>query len=322
MASIISDIATALEAGKSFLLASHISPDGDAVGAMAAMGHTLTALGKKAVLYSPSGLPPQFSWLKLSSPMLSSLPQARFDWIVVLDCGDQRRGGQELEAAMAATPTVVIDHHLANPKWGALNWVDSRRSSTAEMVAVLARKLGVRLKGPLAEAVYLGLATDTGHFTFDNTTPQTLRLAASIISQGLRIGRINELILNQWSVNRIHLWGEVLGACTLHFNGQLGVIRVTLEQLARLGATAADCDQLINFVLRIQGTKVALLLREEPTGKVKISLRSVGEVNIQAVAAGYGGGGHRNAAGAAVAARMADLEPQLIAAAGQALEES
>lgn len=322
MASPMDDIVRAVASAESFLVCSHTSPDGDAVGSIAAMGHLLAALGKTFALFDASGLPAQFSWVNLPGPVLAELPRREFDWLVVLDCGDERRGGPELQAAMTVRPTMVIDHHVANPEWGALNWVEPSRSSTGEMVALLAKALGQPLAGPLGEAVYLSLVTDTGNFTYNNTSPQSLRLAAEIMELGLKPGRINPLIQNQWSLHRIQLFGEVLGDVTLHFDGQLGVIRITLEQLSRLGATAADCDGLINFALRIRGTRAAMLLREEPDGAVKVSLRSLDGANVQAVAAAFGGGGHTNAAGTMLQARMRDVEDKLIAAVGKALGPS
>jgi phosphoesterase RecJ-like protein len=319
MANPIDALAAAIRAGSRFLVASHANPDGDAIGAMAAMGHILRALGKTAVLYNPTGLPEHFAWMKMPGPVLTELPRDDFDWIVALDCGDQRRAGKELEAAMASSQTMVIDHHLDNPKWGRINWVETDRSSTGEMVAVLAMALDIPLSGALGEAVYLSLATDTGHFTYENTSPRCMEMAAEIIRMGLDLPRVNELIKNQWSLARFKLWGAVLGTLTLYFDGQLGVIRISSEQLSRLGAVKADCEGLTNFVLRIKGCRVAMSLREDEEGTLKLSLRSVSGVNIQPVAAAFGGGGHKGAAGAAIQGGFEDVEPRVIEALGKVL---
>lgn len=314
------DILRAIQAGSRFLVATHVSPDGDAIGSIAAMGHMLQGLGKDVVLFNASGLPEHFSWVNLPGPILTELPTlAGFDAIIALDCGDDRRGGKILQDAMGAHRTFVIDHHLSNPKWGELNWVEVDRSSTCEMVATMALELGIPLTGPLGEAVYLGLVTDTGHFSFENTSPRCMEMAATIIRQGINLARINELIQNQWSLARFKLWGEVLGGLTLHFDGQLGVIRITIEQLSRLGATSADSEGLTNFVLRIKGCKMAQSLREDADGSLKLSLRSVSDVNIQPVAAAFGGGGHKCAAGANLQGDIDEVESALIAALGKIL---
>lgn len=322
MATPMHDLLRAIKAGSRFLVTSHSSPDGDAIGAMAAMGHLLAALGKKAVLYNISGLPEHFSWVRLPSPILTELPADGFDWIIALDCGDERRGGKVLQDAMSVRQTMVIDHHVANPKWGALNWVEIDRSSTAEMVGAMALEAGFELTGPLGEAVYLGMVTDTGHFAFDNTSPRCMELASRIMRQGLDTAKINELIQNQWSLARFKLWAEILGSLALYFDGQLGVIRITSEQLSRLGAKSEDCEGLTNFVLRIKGCKMAQSLREDGAGALKLSLRSVSGVDIQPVAAAFGGGGHKCAAGANIPGLFNDVEPRLIEALGKVLGES
>jgi len=319
MASPMHDLLRAIQAGSRFLVASHVNPDGDAIGSMSAMGHLLEALGKQAVLYNASGLPDHLAWMKLPSPVLTELPEGDFDWIVALDCGDDRRGGKVLQQAMAARPTMVIDHHLSNPKWGIHNWVETDRSSTCEMVAALASELGIEPAGVLGESVYVGLVTDTGNFTFENASPRALELGARIIRLGLDTARVNERIQNQWSLARFKLWGEVLGALEMHFNGQLGVIRITREQLDRLGATDADTDGLANFVLRIKGCKVAQSLREDSGGELKLSLRCVSDLNIQTVAAMFGGGGHKCAAGANIRGTFDEVEPAIVEAVGKVL---
>ncbi len=316
------EMAQAIRAGSRFLVASHVSPDGDAVGAMAAVGHLLAALGKAFTLYNVSGLPRNLDWMNLPGPIETEMPAGHFDWIIALDCGDQRRGGRELEQAMASTPTMVIDHHVANPCWGRLNWVETDRSSTSEMVAELAEHLGQDLSGPLGEAAYVGIVTDTGNFSFDNTSPRCLEMTARIIRQGLRPARVNQMIQNQWSPARLKLWGEVLGAARLYFDGQLGAIRITREQFDRLGASAEDCDGLTNFVLRIKGCKIAMFLRQDTPGVMKLSLRSVSGVDIQPVAAAFGGGGHRCAAGATIQGDLDDVQARLVRSLGHVLDQA
>jgi len=319
MASPMHEVLNAIKGGSRFLVVSHANPDGDAIGAMAAMGHLLEALGKQAVLYDLTGLPEHLAWVKLPSPILTELPQEGFDWIVCLDCGDERRGGKELQTAMAARPTLVIDHHIANPMWGTHNWVEVDRSSTCEMVAALAQEMNVELSGALGEAAYLGIVTDTGNFAYDSTSPRCMEMAAHIVRLGLNPAKLNELIQNQWSLARFQLWGEVLGALGLHFGGQLGVIRMTSEQLNRLKAISADCEGLTNFVLHIKGCRAAMSLREDKPGMLKLSLRSVSGVDIQPVAAAFGGGGHKCAAGAGIEGDIEDVERRIIAALGEVL---
>ena len=290
------EIARRIREGRSFLVAAHAAPDGDALGSTAAMGFILEALGKSFVLLNDSPVPPQYGWLELPAPLLSTPPDADYDLALVLDCGDGPRLG-DLQSLLDPARMAVIDHHLGNPGFGAVNWIDPGHCATGEMVALLAKDLGVPLVGPLAEALYTALATDTGFFSFGGTTATCMEIGAELIRGGLDVGATGARIKNQWTMHRIRLWSEALGELRLADHGRVGVIRVSQEMLRRTGAGPEDCEGLVNNALRVRGVVAAILARELPEGGVKFSLRSIGAVNIQPVAASFGGGGHKNASG-------------------------
>ncbi len=313
------EIIRVLRGNDSFLVASHVNPDGDALGSTAAVGHILTAMGKEFHLYNPTGAPRQFDWVELPGGLSNELPEKGFSWCVVLDCGDLSRVGSDLERIVDPKRIINIDHHLGNPHFGAVNWVETGFSSTGEMTALLAEDLGVELSGPLGEAVYLAVATDTGWFSYNGTRPETLELAARLLRNGLDLGRVNAKIKNQWSLNRIKLWSGVLGDLGLFYDGQVGAIRISRALLDATGTTVEDCDGLINDVLRVRGVKIAVSVREVVPGEVKFSLRSVPDINVQAVAASFGGGGHKNASGGSVKEDLPKARALLVEAAGRAL---
>ncbi|MDO9082830.1 MAG: DHH family phosphoesterase, partial [Humidesulfovibrio sp.] len=207
MESPVSKIADLIRRTDRFLVSSHANPDGDAIGSTLALGHILAHLGKDFALYNPSGLPKQFDWLQLPGPIHTTLAGAEANWIFVLDCGTESRVGEELHRVMGSRPIANVDHHLGNPNFGQFNWVDDTYAAVGAMMADLADELDIPLTGPLAEAVYLGLVTDTGFFTYDNTTPAVLELAARLIRLGMDPGQVNAKIRNQWGVNRFRLWG-------------------------------------------------------------------------------------------------------------------
>lgn len=312
------EIARRIRQGRSFVVAAHASPDGDALGSTAAMGFVLEALGKNFSLLNDSPVPPQYGWLELPAPLLETPPDDDYDLAIVLDCGDAPRLGN-LQSALDPARMAVIDHHLGNPGFGAVNWVDSGRCATGEMVAFLAKDLGVPLTGPIAMALYTAMATDTGFFSFGGTTAECMELGAEFIRGGLDVGLTGALIKNQWTMNRLRLWSEVLGQIGLRHDGQVGVIRISQTMLRRAGAGPEDCEGLINNALRIRGVTAAILARELPEGGVKFSLRSVGAVDVQAVAASLGGGGHKNASGGTLAMSLDEAETALTAAVGRAV---
>jgi phosphoesterase RecJ-like protein len=308
-----------LEAEDRFLVAAHYNPDGDALGSMAAVGFLLRAMGKDFRLYNASGAPREFDWLALPGPVHRSLDELcdfTFSRALVLDCGDKDRMGPELAQALPRETIVNIDHHLGNEGFGAVNWVDSGFAAVGEMTALMARDQGVALSGPLGEAVYLAVVSDTGYFSYGNTSPATLELAAEIVRLGLEPGAFGVKYLNQFTMNRLKLWSEVLGQAQLFCGGRIGVLRIPAELLERTGTTVSDCDGLVNWVRRVRGVDVAMILREDGPGRIKFSLRSVGMANVQELAAQFGGGGHRNASGGSIEGDMDQAQEALLRGAG------
>jgi phosphoesterase RecJ-like protein len=302
-----------------FLVASHYNPDGDALGATAAMGFILSALGKRFVLYNQTGVPRHYDWLPWPAPLATVLPEREFARLILLDCGDLPRAGRELAQRMPGLICANIDHHLGNPNFCQVNWVDTRRSSTGEMVGELAEELGVPLSGDLGLAVYVSLVTDTGFFAYSNSSPACLRMAARIVELGLDPAAVSEKIENQWTPAKLKLLARVLESMSLHHDGRIAVIKISRALLADSGASPAETEGLINYVRRLRGLDIAVALREENEHRVKFSLRSGGEVDVQRVAASFGGGGHRNASGGQVLGSLAEAERAVVSAAALSL---
>ncbi|BDQ35403.1 DHH family phosphoesterase [Pseudodesulfovibrio portus] len=312
----ISDI---IRENDAFLVTSHANPDGDAIGSICAMGHILAALGKQFTLYNPSGLPERYAFADQPAPIGTELPSELPAWTIVMDCGAGPRMGDDLMGRLDETLVINIDHHLGNDEFGEVNWVDPSQPAVGTMVAALAAELNVPVTGPLAENIYLAVSTDTGFFTYGNTTPESLELTAQMLRDGLDIARLNMLITKQWSEERMRLWTETMGNVELHLDGLVATTAVTREMFARTGTTSEDTENIINFVRRLKAVRVAAILREEGTDLYKFSLRSYGDDNVQAIAARFGGGGHRNAAGGTIAAPLQEARDMLITAIGESL---
>ena len=182
---LLKQIAEQIRDADNFLVLAHVSPDGDALGSMLAMGELLDALGKKARVFNESSIPRRFEWLAPKREILTQLPEDEPDNLIVLDCGSAERAGELIAPWLKTKKVFNIDHHLGNPMFGTVNWVEQRSSSVGEMIGMLARKLGVPLVGLLGEYVYLALISDTGDFCFNNTRPETLEMAAEILRLGL-----------------------------------------------------------------------------------------------------------------------------------------
>lgn len=279
-----------------YLVTAHVGPDGDALGATLAMGELLSALGKRVRLFNESGLPDRFSWLAPAQPLLTELPADEPEIVIVVDCGSAERAGTVIAPWLTSKTVINLDHHLGNPMFGTLNWVDQRASSVGEMVGLMARRLNVPLTGLLGEYVYLSLISDTGDFRFSNTRPETLEMAAEILRLGLLPGPFHEQKQSTGTLNQVRMRGEVLQQATLHAHGRISLISFSRELFERTGTGPEDTEGLVNTVLYVRGVEVAISVREE-ADRIKFSLRSKGTINIQPVAARLGGGGHRNASG-------------------------
>jgi phosphoesterase RecJ-like protein len=304
-----------------FLVLAHVAPDGDALGSMLAMGELLAALGKRVNLFNQSGIPSRFEWLAPKREILTSLPEEEPDSLIVLDCGSAERSG-DLIAPWLATKTVVnIDHHLGNPRFGTMNWIEERASSVGEMVGILSRKLGVPMVGLLGEYVYLALISDTGDFCFNNTRPETLEMAAEILRLGLLPGPFHEQKQSTGTLNQLQMRGTVLQQASLHADGRVTLISFSRELFEHTGTGPEDTEGLVNTVLYVRGVQVAVSLREEEKG-IKFSLRSKGSTNVQAVASRFGGGGHRNAAGGTLEMSMDEARQVMIRAVTEELENA
>ena len=304
----IAQVLEALRVSENVLVTAHAQPDGDALGAMAGMAHLLARLGKRVAHYNVSHIPEDFRLLDMGAPWARTLKELqgfRPDLLVVLDCGDASRVGPELEPLVGSMRSVNIDHHMGNPRFGtAANWVDPGMVAAAQMVGYLARAAGFELSGILGECVYLGLNTDTGSFRFDSTTPEAFELAAEIVRSGLRLGAFFTKYEKHWTLNRLILWGDLMQHVQLHCGGRVALTLVTKEVIERRRARRGDLENFASFLHCLHGVDVVLLVRENGPGKSKASFRAIDEIDVQVMAAEFGGGGHKNASGAEL-----DMEP-------------
>ncbi|MEN8141147.1 MAG: bifunctional oligoribonuclease/PAP phosphatase NrnA [Thermodesulfobacteriota bacterium] len=293
------ELVAALSAARRILVATHVFPDGDALGSQLAVGLALESLGKEVLLYSADGAPHLLDFLPATEKLATSLPgpDDNYDCVLVLDCGDSSRLGEAEEAILALAPVLAIDHHNNHKFFTELAWVDDKRSSTGEMVYDLCRLLGVELSYEMAYCLYTAILTDTGSFKYESTSAHTLRVAADLLDLGVRPDEVCGHIFDNYSSNRLRLLQEVLATLTLHGRETIAFIRVTQAALARTGAKTGDTEMFIDFPRSLSSVKVAVFLKEVDNDLVGVSMRAKGEVDVAAVARSFGGGGHVNAAG-------------------------
>ena len=301
------EILEALRSSERVVVTAHAHPDGDAMGSCLALAWALHSLGKQVCVFNEDGVPGFLSFLSSPSPVVTDVDALPWEpeLIAVLDCGDRARVGEKLQPLMDCVPTLDIDHHLANPLFGSAgNWAVPSASATGELVGLIVQELGVPMQGPLAESLYVALSSDTGNFSYGNTTPLALRLTAQLREQGLDIAALREKLENNWSEAKLRLWGRLMAETRILEDGRLAAAFVTRAVLAETGSCREDAEGFVEQLRRLSSVRVALLLREdEKDGKVvtKASLRSSGDDSVRDVAAQFGGGGHKNAAGSTLA---------------------
>ena len=291
----------ALRDGERFVLVTHENPDGDALGSLVGMQGVLQALGKDTVMYiAPEEFPLPYEYAFFRFDRLVTEMPADVDQrtIVFLDCGNVDRSAVEI----ADVPMVNIDHHHDNTRFGSINHVDASASSTAEIVWDLMQGLGVALTPAIAEALYVGLVTDTGRFMYENTGPRSHVMAADLIEAGVDVHAVYRRLYEGVPEPKLALLTRALAAVERYDGGRLTLTRLTREDFAATGAKESFTEGIIDHLRSVEGTKVAAIAREltgeDRAGLSKVSLRATdGDVDVSLVARAQGGGGHRQAAG-------------------------
>jgi phosphoesterase RecJ-like protein len=295
------EVLVALRQGERFLLVTHENPDGDALGSLVAMQGVMRALGKDSVMFigrDEFPLPYEYAFFQFDG-LVSEVPaDVARRTIVFLDCGNFDRNAVEVGDA----PILNLDHHHDNTQFGTINHVVPEASCTAEIVWDLLRALDVPLTSQIAEALYVGLVTDTGRFMYENTGPAAHVMAADLIEAGVDVHDIYRRLYEGVPEPKLALLTRALGRMQRFDGGRLTFARLTREDFLETGAEESYTEGIIDHLRAVQGTKVAALAREltgdDRGGASKVSLRATdGAVDVSRVARVQSGGGHRQAAG-------------------------
>jgi phosphoesterase RecJ-like protein len=292
--------AQAVAGAGSVALACHVNPDGDALGSMLGLLHVLRAADRDVV----ASFPPPFT----VAPHYRDLPgldlltkpadfPAEPDVMVTFDCGSLGRLGDLEPSAKAARELVVLDHHVSNTRYGTINVIDPGAAASGVLVRRLVQVLGLPLTTDAAVALYAALVCDTGRFQYDTTTPSVFELACELVTFDVPVSRLSRQLFEEHRFAYLKLLGEALNDAQLDVDRRLVWTVVTQDMLTRHDVTLEEVEGLIDIVRRTSEAEVTCVLKEEADGSVRVSLRSLGDVDVRAIAADNGGGGHRYAAG-------------------------
>lgn len=317
--------ARALSAATTVVLACHVNPDPDALGSMLGLGGHLRAMGKD-VACSWSGYDgslPRWASVLAATELLvppDSVPAAP-EAFVALDTASVDRLGMLTPLVDGAHESIVLDHHRTNPGFGTIPVIDPAASSTCEVAFRLIGRLGGELSAGSAACLYAGLLTDTGRFQYEATTPETLRVAAELLSRGFDHARIGRVLFEDHPAGYLAILAVALARLVLEADAGLVWTYLTRADVRAAGVAFSDADDLIDVVRTAREADVACVLKQQDDGRFKVSLRSKGATDVGAISATFGGGGHRLAAGytsaAGVEETIADLRARLEGARGR-----
>jgi phosphoesterase RecJ-like protein len=296
-------VVAALREHDRFVVITHENPDGDALGSQLGATLALRALGKDAVMFLSGDvpLPGEYGFLPLED-LQRELPDDTEERVLLaVDCANESRIGLNQAPLERAKLIIDVDHHHDNSRFGTINLVVADASSTAEIVRDLIQELGIPLSPEMAEALYVGLVTDTGRFQYSNTTPKALRLGAELIEAGADVHGIFQQVYENVKFAKLKLVGRALEHARVLDGGRVVVSYLLRSDFEQAGATEPFSEGIIDYLRQVEGAELVALIRERPfdDGPAhRVSLRSSSDlVDVSAIARKSDGGGHRQAAG-------------------------
>lgn len=320
------DLARVFDPGARICLTTHVNPDGDGLGSEVGLVHLLRARGARVTIANPTPTPPRFDFLFAELQGVDRSHEAvkelrRADVIVVLDISDLGRLGMLADTVRdSGVPVACIDHHVSP---GTLppgpRYLDHTAAATAELIVEIAMANEWPLTRAAARALYVGIMTDTGGFRFSNTHPRTLRIAAELLDQGIDPEAMYLDVYAGAPEGRVRLLAEALQTLVVEDRYGLAWVTVPPGAVERHGVTSDDLDGVVEHARSIAGIRMALLFREIAQGRIKVSLRSVGPVDVASFAKPFGGGGHVKAAGLSLEGSLAEVQATVLAAAREFL---
>jgi phosphoesterase RecJ-like protein len=303
----------------SALMLGHVHPDADVIGTLLALGLALEDCGWSVTYGGPHPSPSLLAFLPgIERYQILRGIAGSFDLAVLTDCPDpDRTEGLLAQARRAARVIVNIDHHPDNRRYGDVNWVQPAAAATGELVYALLVALGVRLSPAIATNLFTAIHTDTGSFRYSNVTPTTFRIASALVAAGADPGLVSSALYERRDRSALRWLGESLARICISEDGMVGWLALPAGAVPE---AFAEAEELVNYPRSVASVRVACLFRERD-GRVKVSLRGKGDVDVNRIAARFGGGGHPNAAGCSVPGSLERVTSDVLAAVRVAVDE-
>lgn len=310
-------IGEALEAHQSFAVVSHVRPDGDAIGSILALGHALEQKGKSVRYLNTDGCPESLAFLPGSEKVEVSADaeDVEIEVAIILDTGTHARVGEaSLNAIKEAKLLINIDHHISNPGYGDLNYIDGNSPATGQIIYDLLMALDWPISEVTRDAIYVAVSTDTGSFQYSGTTKRTYEMAADLVARGLNVGEINQLTYDNQPYRRVELMRSLLNTLERSDDGSLVWWDLRESTKKKLGLIDDDSEGMIDFIRAVRGVVVAVFFEELGDNMIRISMRSKDrKINASEICLVFGGGGHALAAGIRMKGPLEEARDKVLA---------
>ena len=302
---------------KRFLITTHTSPEGDALGSQLAFYMLLKKMGKFALMVNEDIVPDEYNFLPGANKiqrMRKSLAKFKFDCFVTLDCSDLKRCGK-VSIFSINKPVINIDHHISNTRFADVNCVDAKASSAAEIVYGLYKQLRIPLNKDVASCLYVGILTDSGSFHYSNTTSLTHKIASYILRFGLDSAQIYKNIYQSIPFRDIQLLTRILPNLKVQFNGKVAWLELEKSLLKNAKISIDLTEQILSFARNIKDVEVVVLFKEnlKTKNEIRVNFRSQGKIDVNKIAGFFGGGGHKTASGATIKGSLDQVRKRVLA---------
>ncbi|MBQ3942867.1 MAG: bifunctional oligoribonuclease/PAP phosphatase NrnA [Elusimicrobia bacterium] len=311
---VLDAISKIIKQSKTFFIAGHTKPDGDALGSGLALASLLRRMGKKVTHCSIDPIPQDMSFMKKSKSIkITNKISKKFDCAIILECINFARMGDIITPSQAKK-IINIDHHLAHTNFGDVNYIVPSSSSVSELVYDIFINLKTFPTKEEAENLYIGIVTDTGRFQQLNTNANSHLVAAELLKLGVNSNKLCKKLFLIMELSKMKLYGLALSNIETAFNDKLIYIKLTKEMFNKAKASDTDTDGIINYCISVPTAVVGCLLKEVDKNTTKLSFRSIENFNLLSIVKLFNGGGHKNAAGCTINADINTATKKIIQA--------
>ncbi len=292
----VKEILNLINNSDNICIAGHKAPDGDCIGSVMALYNFLKPFNKNIAVMIDGTIPFNYKAFIDESIIADKYDKEEFDLLFVLDSSDEKRLGKFEGVLKNSKKTVVIDHHKTNEGFGDINIIDTKMSSTGELLYDVLKLTKRTIPIEVAVLIYIAILTDTGKFSYSSTTSQTHMKTSELIDIGVNVSEINNIIYNSKPSNVVRAFIDCVNKVELYYDKKFGITAITKSILDKNNTVPADIDGVVEYILEIKEVEVSCVLKENDEG-TKVSLRSKNNIDVSAVSVKYEGGGHAKAAG-------------------------